>query len=163
ASGAPQEIARLREVPQLGHRGPAQRQRRWIASQRDPLQGAQRVPRAQGTGRRGDGGIHRSIVTPSPLLLPPLPAPQLFPRAVRTGHKEPTMNLARSKDEWLAARKALLAREKDLTRMRDAVSAERRALPWMKVEKPYLFDTPRGRRTLADLFDGRSQLAIYHF
>jgi predicted dithiol-disulfide oxidoreductase (DUF899 family) len=73
------------------------------------------------------------------------------------------MNLARSKDEWLAARKKLLAREKELTRMRDALSAERRALPWLRVEKRYLFDTPRGRQTLADLFDGRSQLAMYHF
>jgi len=73
------------------------------------------------------------------------------------------MNLAGSKDEWLAARKRLLAREKELTRLRDAVSAERRALPWLKVEKKYLFDTPTGRKSLADLFDGRSQLAIYHF
>jgi len=73
------------------------------------------------------------------------------------------MNLARTKDEWLAARKQLLAREKELTRMRDALAAERRALPWLKVEKRYLFDTPKGRQTLADLFEGRSQLAIYHF
>jgi predicted dithiol-disulfide oxidoreductase (DUF899 family) len=73
------------------------------------------------------------------------------------------VNLARSKDEWLAARKQLLAKEKELTRMRDALSAERRALPWLKVEKPYLFDTPNGRKTLADLFEGRSQLAMYHF
>jgi len=73
------------------------------------------------------------------------------------------MNLAGSKDEWLAARKRLLAREKELTRLRDKVSAERRALPWLKVEKTYLFDTPAGRKSLAELFDGRSQLAIYHF
>jgi len=73
------------------------------------------------------------------------------------------MNLARSKDEWLAARKKLLAREKELTRQRDALNAERRALPWLRVAKPYLFDTPSGRRTLADLFDGRSQLQVYHF
>jgi len=73
------------------------------------------------------------------------------------------MNVARSKDEWLAARKKLLIKEKELTRMRDALSAERRALPWLRVEKPYLFDTPSGRRSLADLFEGRSQLAIYHF
>ena len=73
------------------------------------------------------------------------------------------MKIARSKDEWVAARKQLLVREKELTRMRDVVSAERRALPWLRVEKPYLFDTPQGRKTLADLFDGRSQLAMYHF
>ncbi|HMK72869.1 MAG TPA: thioredoxin family protein [Myxococcaceae bacterium] len=73
------------------------------------------------------------------------------------------MNLARSKDEWLAARKQLLTKEKELTRMRDKLSAERRALPWLRVEKRYLFDTPKGQKSLADLFDGRSQLAIYHF
>ena len=73
------------------------------------------------------------------------------------------MNVARSKDEWLAARKKLLAKEKELTRLRDALSVERRALPWLRVEKQYLFDTPTGRKSLADLFEGRSQLAIYHF
>ena len=73
------------------------------------------------------------------------------------------MNVARSKDEWLAARKRLLAKEKELTHLRDALSAERRAVPWLRVEKQYLFDTPTGRKSLADLFEGRSQLAIYHF
>jgi len=73
------------------------------------------------------------------------------------------MNVARSKDEWLAARKKLLAKEKELTHLRDALSAERRAVPWLRVEKQYLFDTPTGRKSLADLFEGRSQLAIYHF
>jgi predicted dithiol-disulfide oxidoreductase (DUF899 family) len=68
-----------------------------------------------------------------------------------------------SRDEWLAARKQLLAKEKELTRLRDQLSAERRALPWVKVEKPYVFDGPRGKETLADLFDGRSQLIVKHF
>ncbi len=68
-----------------------------------------------------------------------------------------------SRDEWLAARKAHLKNEKALTRMRDLVNAERRALPWVKVEKNYVFDTPNGKASLADLFDGRSQLAVYHF
>ena len=68
-----------------------------------------------------------------------------------------------SQDEWLVARKAHLAREKELTRLRDQVSAERRELPWVKVEKPYVFDGPDGKETLADLFDGRSQLIVYHF
>ena len=68
-----------------------------------------------------------------------------------------------SRDEWLVARKSLLAKEKELTRRRDQISAERRALPWVKVEKTYMFDTSRGKRTLTDLFDGRSQLVIYHF
>ena len=68
-----------------------------------------------------------------------------------------------SHDEWLAARKAHLRNEKALTRMRDLVAAERRALPWVKVEKDYVFDTLEGKKTLADLFDGRSQLIIHHF
>src|SRR5215216_2472859 len=68
-----------------------------------------------------------------------------------------------SREDWLAARKALLAMERELTHARDRLSAARRALPWVKVEKVYTFDTPDGRKTLADLFDGRSQLAIYHF
>lgn len=68
-----------------------------------------------------------------------------------------------SRDEWLAARRRHLQREKELTRLRDQLSAERRELPWARVEKPYLFDTPEGKQTLADLFDGRSQLIVYHF
>jgi len=68
-----------------------------------------------------------------------------------------------SQAEWLAARKKLLAKEKAYTHMRDALAAERRQLPWVKVEKNYVFDTPGGKKNLADLFDGRSQLIIYHF
>ena len=68
-----------------------------------------------------------------------------------------------SEAEWLVARKDLLTREKELTRLRDEVSRHRRELPWVKVDKEYLFDGPDGRETLADLFDGRSQLIVYHF
>jgi len=68
-----------------------------------------------------------------------------------------------SRDEWLAARQDLLRKEKAFTRLRDQLSAERRALPWVKVEKDYVFDGPRGPEALADLFDGRSQLVIKHF
>ena len=67
-----------------------------------------------------------------------------------------------SREEWLVARKKLLAREKQLTRMRDAVAAERRQLPWVKVEKNYVFDSPNGKKTLAELFNGKSQLIVYH-
>jgi predicted dithiol-disulfide oxidoreductase (DUF899 family) len=67
-----------------------------------------------------------------------------------------------SREEWLVARKKLLAREKQLTRERDAVAAERRQLPWVKVEKNYVFDSPSGKKTLADLFNGKSQLIVYH-
>jgi predicted dithiol-disulfide oxidoreductase (DUF899 family) len=68
-----------------------------------------------------------------------------------------------SRDEWIAARKAHLRNEKALTRMRDLISAERRALPWVKVEKQYVFDTAVGKRTLADLFGPNSQLIVHHF
>ena len=65
--------------------------------------------------------------------------------------------------EWLAARKELLVEEKRLTRQMDAVSAKRRALPWVKIEKDYQFDSRRGRVSLAELFSGKSQLVIQHF
>jgi predicted dithiol-disulfide oxidoreductase (DUF899 family) len=66
-------------------------------------------------------------------------------------------------EQWVAERVAFMAKEKELTRLRDELSRERRELPWEKVTKSYVFDGPRGRQSLADLFEGRSQLVIYHF
>ena len=66
-------------------------------------------------------------------------------------------------DDWVEARKALLAKEKEFTRARDALSQERRELPWERVEKSYVFEGPSGKESFADLFDGRSQLIVYHF
>ena len=74
-----------------------------------------------------------------------------------TGHK------VVSRDELIAARKELLSKEKELTRLRDQLAAERRALPWVKIEKEYTFDAPEGQRTLAELFEGRRQLLVQHF
>jgi predicted dithiol-disulfide oxidoreductase (DUF899 family) len=68
-----------------------------------------------------------------------------------------------SHEEWLSARTAFLAKEKEFTRLRDELSRQRRALPWERVGKPYVFDGPRGPETLADLFDQKSQLIVYHF
>ena len=68
-----------------------------------------------------------------------------------------------SHDQWIAARKAYLAEEKAFTRARDALARKRRELPWEKVEKNYVFDTPQGKRSLADLFGGKNQLIVYHF
>lgn len=68
-----------------------------------------------------------------------------------------------SRDEWLDARKALLTRERAMTHELDALRAERRRLPWVRIDKAYVFEGPSGPRTLADLFGARSQLAIYHF
>lgn len=68
-----------------------------------------------------------------------------------------------SREEWLEARKALLAREREVTHELDALRAQRRQLPWVRVEKSYAFEGPDGKVTLGDLFEGRSQLVIYHF
>lgn len=68
-----------------------------------------------------------------------------------------------SQDEWVEARKALLAKEKQFTKLRDDLSAERRDLPWVEVDRNYVFDGPDGPQSLADLFDGRDQLIVYHF
>jgi len=68
-----------------------------------------------------------------------------------------------SHEEWIAARKELLRKEKELTRLRDQLSGQRRELPWERVEKRYLFDGPNGKETLEQLFEGRSQLVVYHF
>ncbi len=77
--------------------------------------------------------------------------------AIEIGHK------VVSNTEWLEARKAFLAKEKQLTRLRDELSRQRMELPWERVEKEYVFDGPNGKETLSDLFGGRSQLLIYHF
>jgi len=76
-------------------------------------------------------------------------------------HPEPARIVDRA--TWLEARTELLDQEKELTRLRDEISRKRRAMPWVRIDKTYTFDTPDGARTLADLFDGRSQLLVYHF
>jgi predicted dithiol-disulfide oxidoreductase (DUF899 family) len=68
-----------------------------------------------------------------------------------------------SRDQWLVERKTLLAHEKELTKHRDRVNAERRRLPMVKIDKDYVFDGPNGKRNLKDLFEGRRQLIVYHF
>ena len=74
-----------------------------------------------------------------------------------------TEHKVETREEWLAARTALLADEKDLTRRSDLLARKRQALPWVAVEKDYSFDAEDGKKTLAELFDGRSQLLVYHF
>src|SRR5579864_2786173 len=68
-----------------------------------------------------------------------------------------------TREQWAAAREELLAREKEYTRLGDELARQRRELPWVPVEKEYRFDADDGTRTMAELFDGRSQLLIYHF
>jgi len=79
--------------------------------------------------------------------------------ALKTSQDHPVV----SQDAWLAARKALLAKEKEFTRLRDELSQQRRGLPWEAVTKSYVFDAPEGRKTLPELFAGSSQLIVYHF
>ncbi len=74
----------------------------------------------------------------------------------------PTHNVVTHR-EWVAARKQLLVEEKEFTRLRDQLSQKRRDLPWVKLEKEYVFDGPSGQHTLSDLFEGQSQLIVYHF
>ena len=68
-----------------------------------------------------------------------------------------------SQNEWLEARKHFLIQEKEFTRLRDQLSRQRRELPWVEVDKEYIFHGPKGKETLSELFDGRSQLIVYHF
>src|ERR1700693_2507915 len=68
-----------------------------------------------------------------------------------------------AQDAWINARTALLAKEKEFTRLRDELSRQRRDLPWEVVDREYIFDGPTGKQSLSDLFDGRSQLVVYHF
>lgn len=68
-----------------------------------------------------------------------------------------------SKAEWLAAREEHLAKEKEFTRLRDELSQQRRDLPWVRIDKDYVFDGPKGKESLSELFEGRSQLVVYHF
>ena len=68
-----------------------------------------------------------------------------------------------TKDQWIEARKQLLAKEKEFTRLRDQLSRDRRELPWVRVDKEYVFEGANGKETLAQLFEGEHQLIIYHF
>src|SRR5580704_16755950 len=68
-----------------------------------------------------------------------------------------------SQEQWIEARRVLLAKEKAVTRQRDELSRQRRELPWVKVDKSYVFDGPAGKQTLDQLFAGRNQLIVYHF
>ena len=81
----------------------------------------------------------------------------------RTADTSTSNHPVTSQELWVIERKKLLAREKEALRLQDHVAAERRALPWLRIEKDYVFDTPRGPRRLADLFAGRRQLMVQHF
>jgi predicted dithiol-disulfide oxidoreductase (DUF899 family) len=92
-------------------------------------------------------------------------APAHQPEEKRMATQDNTIQHPRvvSHEQWVTERVSLMAKEKELTRLRDELSRQRRELPWEKVTKQYVFDGPRGKQTLADLFEGRSQLLVYHF
>jgi len=107
-----------------------------------------------------------NFAPPGPPLKAATPSEELRKSNERNKMKLAEMEMNRevvSEAEWLVARKDLLTREKEFNHQRDALSKARRSLPWVKIDKEYVFDGPDGKETLADLFDGRSQLIVYHF
>src|SRR6266446_5664116 len=100
--------------------------------------------------------VRRSSRPATPIQIPPMQIPMIS-EVMMENHK------VVSREEWLAARRQLLAEEKEFNRLRDRLSQQRRDLPWVRVDKPYAFDGPDGRETLAQLFAGRGQLMVYHF
>src|SRR5262249_60528178 len=86
-----------------------------------------------------------------------------LPGRTRQRNKAMTSHKMGTRQQWAAAREQLLTREKEHARLGDELARQRRELPWVRVDKDYRFDTTDGTRTLAELFDGRSQLLIYHF
>src|SRR5439155_2868108 len=115
------------------------------------------VDRWRRSPRSGSGGLRRSSGSPRP------PPASRRTQHTRPGGKAMTDHRTGTQEEWLAARNELLEREKELTRRSDELAEQRRELPWVPVEKDYSFDTEAGTKSLAELFDGRSQLLIYHF
>jgi predicted dithiol-disulfide oxidoreductase (DUF899 family) len=158
APGTSQKRLRPREIAELRHRNAAKRQGSGVVTQPDPLQHAKHVARGKRAGRSGDQRIHWNPVT----LVTPA-GPRLSANYVTTEKGQHAMNMPEiaSPQEWEAARTQLLAKEKALTRARDALAAERRRMPWLAVEKTYAFDGPEGTASLLDLFDGRRQLIVY--
>lgn len=166
ARRTPQENLRAIEIAELGHRDTAKRQRRRVVTQGDPVQGAEGITCGKRTRRGGDQRIHRNPVT----LVTPSPAPSgpksNAPTPIGTpdeGEKAMTTHKTGTRKEWLAARLALLEEEKELTRWSDTVAQKRQALPWVPIDKEYRFETDEGQTSLAGLFQGRSQLLVYHF
>jgi predicted dithiol-disulfide oxidoreductase (DUF899 family) len=115
------------------------------------------------SGRRHDDDVRAHEPLP-PVAVAEARFPATLTGALADSKRRVTMNHPIvSRDAWLEARKALLAKERAMTHALDELRAERRQLPWVRIEKPYVFEGPEGKCRLGDLFGGRSQLAIYHF
>lgn len=122
-----------------------------------------RAPR-QGGGERGK---RNPVTIVTPIVAAPgtrcCPSPTTGATDMTTNSTDTQDHRVVSREDWLTERTTLLAREKELTRLRDQIARERRALPWVRIDKNYVFDTPEGKHPLAGLFDGRRQLLVQHF
>jgi len=178
ARGTAQQGLGPHEIAQLRHRDSPQRQRGGIVAQGDTVQCAQRITCGKGASRGPDQRIHRNpdtFVTHIPRIPgakfisrrpngEPLPELQPVTNDIGTHEREAmTTHKTGTREEWLAARLALLEAEKELTRRSDDLAQRRQDLPWVRVDKTYRFDTDQGSASLADLFGGRSELLVYHF
>ena len=161
-------ILRLSESDRERARGARRTPLRADAGAKDArIRGPARIaPRAAGRARCLDRPIDRLRPVAATEDTPRSPTRQSNARSARpndTKENAMTTHPVISREEWIEARRQHLAREKELTRLRDQVSQERRALPWVRVSEPYVFDGPDGKESLADLFEGRSQLIVQHF
>src|SRR6185437_12140109 len=157
ACRAPQQCLRAIELAKLRHGDAAQREGRWIVAQSNAVEGAERITLGEGTPCCRDQRVHRNpdtLVTP----LIALSGPKSISRSWTKGEKAMTKHPAGTRQEWLAARLDLLRAEKELTHRSDAIARQRQALPWVRIDKDYVFDTDGGKQSLRDLFAGRSQL-----
>src|SRR6185312_6475460 len=153
-----------RQIAKLRHRDTAESERRCIVAQCDPIQRAEGITRSQRARRGRDQRVHlnRATLVTLTLCSPALNVPHDDEAASHTENrnaKERPMNTHKTgtRQEWLAARLDLLKAEKEFTRRSDELAQQRQALPWVRIDKDYRFDTDEGRASLADLFRGRSQ------
>jgi predicted dithiol-disulfide oxidoreductase (DUF899 family) len=163
SAGTTQEIAGTHEIAELRHRDAAQGETRRIVAERDALQRAERITACE----RPRGCVDRRVQSDARIAaLSPCESRRRCYSPMRDEGATPlamTTHEITTRENWLRARLALLAQEKEHVRQEERLAEARRNLPWVRVEKPYTFEGPDGRASLADVFVGRSQLVVYHF
>jgi predicted dithiol-disulfide oxidoreductase (DUF899 family) len=168
--GTSQESLGPREIPELRHRDASKRESGRVIAQSDPLQRPEGITLRERSRRCRDQRVHRNpatLVTPiaslsSSNFISCSTNTELYPETL-TRRRAMTKQTTGTREEWLAARLELLKAEKELTRRSDELARQRQAMPAVRIDKQYLFETDEGTASLADLFRGRSQLLIYHF
>jgi predicted dithiol-disulfide oxidoreductase (DUF899 family) len=160
ARRASQQRLRSRKIAELCHRDTPKRESLCVIAQGDPLQCAERITRRQRTACGCDQRVHRNPVT---LVTPDFRYPALKAISWPMRREAMTKYMTGTRKAWLAARLEPLEVEKELTRRSDELARRRGALPWVRIDEEYRFETSQGSAALADLFRGRSQLLIYHF